>query len=315
MLTLAAFPTSKPGIRCKLRAGLGIAGMCALAVHAAGFEPLPASGVKLENGNSAYMLCNASGKFDPASRYGIPNKPTLGSHNTCALFTANGIAEPLPGFTLVRHASRQVVMNHELTGNADKKVASVTDLVWRNAEAGECIFGTQALTLSSADADYNTQTPGKQFLRITDIARGGFAGQDIAVAYAVHASKADPVYRVGRSFTSVQYYKRSGYQRQPLTEPAFTGAINGVETAKSALPAVAQQSAALNDNWVDFTTLAGLPKRPASPMTYIKTRCEQDAIVELDDAIRLRQTAAPFIELSVPGFALPGATLDVTSQP
>lgn len=270
--------------------------------HATGFEPLPVSGKLLENGSSAYILCNATGKFDPESRHIAPRKPTVDHSNTCAIFPDNEIAAPLPGFKLLKHASRQVVMNNALTGRTDKKVASVMDVVWRNANAGECIYGTRILTSSSADADYNTQMPGKQFFRITDIARGGFAGQVIEVAYAMYATGAEPVYRIGRTFTAVQYYKRPGYERQPLTEPAFHEAINGVESSGRAVPSFSQQTASLNDNWVNFTTLVGLPKRPVSPMLYVKASCNNETPAEQPGAIRLRQTIAPFVELSVPGF-------------
>ncbi|WP_407994766.1 hypothetical protein [Methylobacillus sp. Pita1] len=302
---MPAMPTPpvsrKPGtcFTCCLATGLL---MFLSTAHATGFEPLPISGVLLEHGSSAYTLCNATGKFDPEGRHMAPRKPTAEHSNACAIFPENEIAAPLPGFKLFKHANRQVMMNNSLTGQTDKKIASVMDVVWRNPAAGECIYGTRVLALSSADADYNAQLPGKQFFRITDIARGGFAGQDIEVAYAMYATGAEPVYRIGRSFTAVQYYKRPGYERQPLTEPAFREAINGVETTERAVPSFSQQTASLNDDWVNFTTLVGLPKRPASPMLYVKAPCNNETPAEQPQAIRLRQAIAPFVELSVPGF-------------
>ncbi|MFL9609872.1 hypothetical protein ACKF11_07270 [Methylobacillus sp. Pita2] len=280
--------------------------------HATGFEPLPISGVLLDHGSSAYILCNTTGKFDPESRHMAPRKPTVGHSNTCAIFPDNEISAPLPGFKLLKHANRQVVMNNALTGQTDKKIANVMDVVWRNLAVGECIYGTRVLALSSADADYNAQLPGRQFFRVTDIARGGFAGQNIEAAYATYATGAESVYRIGRTFTAVQYFKRPGYERQPLTEPAFSDAINGVETTGRAVPSFSQQTASLNDDWVNFTTLVGLPKRPASPMLYVKAPCSNETPAEQPQVIRLRQAIAPFIELSVPGF-VPGHTINSTT--
>ncbi|MCB5189336.1 hypothetical protein LG198_01155 [Methylobacillus arboreus] len=314
MMTLRYHPIGKrltPGAGGYLLGGLlNMMGLFASAAHATGFEPLPIDGVPLENGKSAYILCNDTGKFDPASHHDIPHKPTPSNSNTCAVFPDREIVAPLPDFSLVKHASRQALMNNALTGHQDKKVASVMDFVWRNPAAGECIYGTKVLALSSKDADYNTQLAGKQFFKISDIARGGFAGQALEVAYTVYSSSAEPVYRIGRSFTSVQYRKHAGFQRQPPIEPAYHRAINGVESKQRVAPDPGQQSASLNDNWVNFTTSVGLTKRPASPTLYIKARCGDETPVELSGAIRLRQTMPPFIELSVPGFAPPGATLD-----
>lgn len=304
-------------MRYSLIPSLLAAGMLlpALRVLAAGFVPLPATGVAVENGTSTYILCNVSGRFDPDSRHSLSHKPTPEKNNTCAVFPESEISAPLPGFSLTSHASRQAVMNHALTGFEDKKIASVMDIVWRNDASGECIYGTKVIMLSSTDADYNADMPGKQFFRVTDIARSGFVGQEITAAYAVSSPSTEPVYRIGRSFTAVQYHKRSGYQRQPLTESEFSKAFNGIDAAGKAVPEPQQQSASLNDNWVDFTTLAGLPKRPASPMLYVKAPCSSETPLEQAGAIRLRQAVPPFIELSVPGFVPRDATAHATSQP
>lgn len=295
--------------------GFGLLWLSPLNTSATGFEPLPISGVLRDDGTSAYILCNASGKFDESKNHNIPRKPTLSQSNTCAIFPANDIAAPLPGFNLLKHASRQVVMNNALTGYADKKIASVLDIVWRNQASSECIYGTRVLAFSSADADYNDQLPGKQYFRITDIARGGFAGREVEVAYALTASGAEPIYRVGRSYTAVQYYKRPGYQRQPLIEPAFHNAINGVDSTEHITPEFRQQSASLNENWVNFTTLIGLPKRPASPMMYVKAACSSAPPTEQPATIRLRQAISPFIELNVPGFVASNSNSTETTQP
>ncbi|MCB5183837.1 hypothetical protein LG201_01305 [Methylobacillus gramineus] len=283
---------------------------------ATGFVALPAEGFAVEDGTSAYTLCNNSGKFNPDGRSQIPLKPTPTVSNTCAVFPQSDLTAPLEGYTLVTHAVRQAVMNNDYTDHADKKIASVVEFVWRNQSQTQCIYGTKVISLSSQDADYDTQKKGRQYFRISDVARGGFGGLPIEAAYALTSSSAEPVYRIGRTFTAVQYKKGPHYARQPKTIPAFHQAINGLERKEpdTAASIASHQSAALNDNWVNFTTAIGLLKRPASAMLYIKTDCSAEAPATLPDAIRLRQTIAPFIELNVPGFVPPGATIAPTTS-
>ncbi|MCB5187942.1 hypothetical protein LG200_07980 [Methylobacillus caricis] len=301
---------------------LGLANLCPALALATGFVELPAEGFAVEDGTSAYTLCNSSGKFSPHGqadipRSNIPLKPTPAVSNTCAVFPSNEITAPLEGYTLVTHAVRQAVMNNAYTAYKDKKIASVTEFVWRNQAQTECIYGTRVITLSSADADFNEQKKGRQYFRISDVARGGLSGLPVEAAYSLYSSTAEPVYRIGRTFTAVQYKNGQHYARQPRTSPAYQQAINGLADPgrNSAVPTAAQQSASLNDNWVNFTTVIGLPKRPASAMLYVKTACSAEAPVTLPDAIRLRQTTAPFIELSVPGFVPPGGKIEAGPVP
>lgn len=282
---------------------------------ATGFVALPLQGFSLEDGSrSAYTLCNDTGKYSAkfSAKYSekssaklsttsIPVPASADAANTCAIFVGSELQAPLPGYELLAHAMRQAIMNNAHTGFQDKKIATVSELVWRNDEQGQCLFGSRVITLSSADADYDSQTPGKQYFRISDVAHGGFGhdaadGKLLEVAYAQHASKARPVYRVGRSFSAVSYQAGSSLRLPPLATQA-TPAIN------------TEQFAALDSDWVNFTTEIGLPKHPVSPMLYIKTACAAGKPQTLPDLIRLRQAdRAPLIELSLPGFAPPEAS-------
>lgn len=282
---------------------------------ATGFVALPLQGFNLEDGSrSAYTLCNDTGKYSAkySAKYSekssaklsttsIPVPASADAANTCAIFVGSELQAPLPGYELLAHAMRQAIMNNAHTGFQDKKIATVSELVWRNDEQGQCLFGSRVITLSSADADYDSQTPGKQYFRISDVAHGGFGhdaadGKLLEVAYAQHASKARPVYRVGRSFSAVSYQAGNSLRLPPLATQA-TPAIN------------TEQLAALDSDWVNFTTEIGLPKHPVSPMLYIKTACAAGKPQTLPDLIRLRQAdRPPLIELSLPGFAPPEAS-------
>ncbi|MBL8505480.1 MAG: hypothetical protein JNJ51_03880 [Methylobacillus glycogenes] len=274
---------------------------------ATGFVALPLQGFSLEDGSrSAYTLCNGTGKYSAKysaklSTTAIPVPASADAANTCAIFVDSELQAPLPGYELLAHAMRQAIMNNAYTGFQDKKIATVSELVWRNDEQGQCLFGSRVITLSSADADYDSQTRGKQYFRISDVAHGGFGhdaadGKLLEVAYAQHASKARPVYRVGRSFSAVSYQAGNSLRLPPLATQA-TPAINK------------EQLAALDSDWVNFTTEIGLPKHPVSPMLYIKTACAAGKPQTLPDLIRLRQAdRPPLIELSLPGFAPPEAS-------
>lgn len=276
-------------------------------VSAAGFVDLPGGGFNVNGGISAYTLCNATAKSGKQSRR---IKTRQGQHDECAVFPANAAHAPIDGFSIVTHAVRTAVMNNSYTGGIDKKIANVTEFVWRNASQTECIYGAKVVALLGKDADYDIEKPGKQYFSISDFARGGFSGLPVAAAYYPHANTSEPVYRIGRTFTAVQYTNADGYVEQPLTTPAFDRSINGVNTEAAATPLPEQQSASLNDGWVNFTAAIGLPKHAASSVFYIKTTCSSAAPQTAPDAIRLRQASPPFIEISVPGFVPPGGTAD-----
>jgi hypothetical protein len=271
--------------------------LAAFTVNATGLVTIPNTGFIVSGGTSAYTLCNTSGNFGAVQPVG----PTTSANNSCAVFPATDAASPVAGFTLITTASRPVVMNNTYTGGANITVATLTDYVWRNAVMNECIYGAKVVMNSN---DYDVGTPLSQYMNITDLARGGFSGRPVSAGYSSIAAAAWGAYRVGRSFTSVNH-EGLGAVDQPFTTPAFSLSIN------------AAQSASINDNWVDFTTdifyarpegVSGAITAAASSSFYIKSTCSSAAPVAVANAIRLRQAMAPYIEVSVTGFAPPAAS-------
>jgi hypothetical protein len=294
---------------------IALLGMACMETWAAGFVSLPSIGFQIEGGYSAYTLCNNSSNFGAGK--GI--KASLGVNDECAIFPVTEIASPLPGFKPVTTASHPIVVNNNFTGGKDIKIGNVTELVWRNVERAECIFGTRVVT-TLGDVDYDAARPGKQYFRISDISRAGFAGLPVEIAYSANGEVAKPLYRAGRTFTAVQYRgvhdaPAPGYMTRPPTTPAYSLAINGVNSiapeSVTSTPTPSQQSASLDDNWVTFTTYVttldeSKKTSAASAMFYVKSPCSNEIPKVLPHAIRLRQTVAPFIEVSTPGFVPTG---------
>jgi len=210
-----------------------------------------------------------------------------------------------------------------------------------------CILGTKVSNLTNTDHD--ASVAGMQYLKINDIVRGGFGSLGtVNVGYFKQATNANRTYRIGRTFTSVQHraYKYGntgagatlaekesnglGYMDLPPIGGSATLNINGVNAPIG--PGViattggnpALQQAQVNSNWVDFTTDSvyvdwdGLSTSPVSTMNYIEFACTSDSGATINstwvkpDAIRLRQTAqenTTFKEISISGYAPPGATL------
>lgn len=297
---------------------LGAFGLASAQVLATGFVNLPATGFAVGSDTSAYTPCNTSGDFGS----GIATKPTAGANNTCAVFpTPLEISPPAAGFTLIDSASRPAVMNNTYTGGVNKTVATVTEYVWRNAAQTECIYGAKVVMNNT---DYNTGASSNQYFEVNDLARGGFSGLPVDVAYSTKPLVAEVVYRVGRTYTSVQH-RDSGYSVQPLTGLGSSPSINGLNSYPGTAGAT-QQLADLDDNWVNFTMDVNFldddgSTVAASGLTYVKTTCNSDSPDdhEADGAIRLRQTfqelsgdgvtGNPFIEIAVRGFVPPGGSI------
>ena len=277
---------------------IGTFELVAAPASATGFVSLPAAGFSISGGTSAYTLCNTTGNFG----FGSPLKPTTTANNECAVFTATEVTAPVAGFTLITSASRSAVMNNSYTGNINKTFGVVTEYVWRNTAQTQCIYGAKVVLNNT---DYQTSS-GTQYFKITDFSRSGFSGLDISAGYSTIQTSAQPVYRIGRTFTAVQYANTSGYVALPSTTPAFSQSINGVNG--SGTPLASQQSASLNDNWVTFRTNIFYPTSAASSIFHVQANCTSAAPVAVPNAIRLRQTATPFIEIPVTGFVPPGGT-------
>lgn len=304
----------------------------------AGFEPLPAAGSAVaanfnypgsSAGTTAYIECNVTGDYGS----GITTAPTS-SADPCAVFPGNEFFAPdstYPQFPIAS-ANRAIVVNNSYTGNANKTVGNVTEYVWRKQTGSdyECIYGAKVVMVSTAGADYlPAPATGTQYFEINDIARGGFDGLDVEVAYWPGSSSAEMLFRAGLTYSSVQH--RSGvaeFAELPLTTPAFTGSINGVDALPlSTVPTAAQQSASLNDSWVNFTTDVNVndddgSSKAHSSMLYVKAPCDSSTPATRAGALRFRQSfqelngdgtsSNRFIEAATTGFVPPTAPASIT---
>lgn len=281
---------------------------------ATGFVNIPATGFS----GTAYTLCNTTGNFGSA----IATQATTSANNTCAVFPS--IEMSYPGYGLsVAVASRPAIINGITIG-------TVTDRVFRNAANTSCLFVTK-FTANSNEWD---NIPGTQYFVVNDIARGGFGSGVVNAGYWASASNASPVYRIGRTFTSVQHrafaYDTAAHKLMDGINYLDLPTANSVNTALSGEPlgiasvthastSSATQDAVVNSNWIDFTLESTYQNQDGSPqgvsaITYIEAACDGTAVSGWvkPGAIRLRQTgqeATTMQEIIIDGYAPPGATL------
>ncbi|PCJ31876.1 MAG: hypothetical protein COA90_05010 [Gammaproteobacteria bacterium] len=194
-----------------------------------------------------------------------------------------------------------------------------------------CIFGAVARFLN---VDHDSSDPGVQNFEMNDLARAGFAGDDVNAGYYLTATDGSPVYRIGRTFTSVQHrafkYDTPANKAIPgtnylaiPTKNSVTAAITGENTPidpdVAASTTLATQDAVVNGNWVDFTMDAVFADddgstNPISSMVYVEAPCDGTAVSgwAKTGAISLRQTAqeeTTFKSIEILGYAPPGATV------
>lgn len=275
--------------------------MLSSGVEAAqGFVNLPKEGFA----NSAYTLCNTTGEFGLKES----SAPDSDANNTCAI-TGKKLLEspmnaPLEGFNMVGMMARDIPMPAPYAGT-DEIVATLTDTIWRNKEKTECIYGTHILLKPAPLAD------GKMW-QVNDIARGGFAGKPVEVAYFFKPEPnkdyglPEAIFRVGRTFTSVKHAKGDLDLPALKAAPASNKAITN------------NQAAAVSDNWVNFTTDISAQDvdgttRKMSSMLYIKSPCTAQDPVEQENAIRFRttgQNGEHQLEITVPGLVPVGAVVE-----
>jgi len=302
-------------------------------VFATGFVNLPAGGLDTAtpqtttSPTTAYARCNTTGNFGSSTT----TAPTTGANNTCAVFPSSETISPIAGFGVsgtdgVNYSKvRPVVMNNTYTGGVNKTVGNVTEYVWRNrTTTTECIYGAKFV---ATNTDYNPAA-GSQYFEMNDFARAGFTGLPVDIAYFRFATTAEVLFRAGRTFTAVQHRALkydtaankllvgTNYVELPPFASGSVASINGENTPIAATTAAstiaANQTAALNDNWVDFTTDAVFADddgstKAASSVFYVKSTCPASGEPpEVASAIRLRQSAQEntnFIEIAVTGYA------------
>lgn len=295
---------------------LGALGLVSAQAMATGLVNLPSTGFAVGSDTSPYTVCNTTGNFGSVDA----TVPTTTANNTCATFPANVNTAPEASFSLITSVTRNIVLNDATyTNGTNVTVGSVVDRIWRKASTNECIYGAR-LTMDNVDYDLNTA--GNQYLEINDVVRSGFSGRSVAAGYyQTNASQEDVLYRIGRTNVSVQHRASlsdesapaSGYVAQPLTTPTPSSTpINGVQAYNDPLdvPTSAQQSATLDDNYVDFTVDLNYldddsGKTKFSPYLYVKTSCSSSTHTATAGALTFRQTGqedAPWISFSISGF-------------
>jgi len=273
-----------------------------------------------------------------------------GSAGLCEITSlSNDSAPPLTGYGAIAVVSATRTIP-SVTGGSTS-IGQVVERIWRKPAATApvtttdmCILGTKVSNLSNTDHD--SGTAGTQLFEVNDIARGGYSGSGtVGVGYFKQATNASRLYRVGRTFTSVQHRaymygagatlaqqqnNGTGYVDLPPIAGSATLNINGVNSgiaagvvaSVGALPTTLQD-AQVNSNWVDFTTDSVYADddgstNPVSTMNYVEFACNSDSAATINStwvktgAIRLRQTAqenTTFKEITIDGYAPPGATL------
>ena len=266
---------------------------------ATGFVHLPMEGFP----NSAYTLCNSTGDFG----HGHSLQPTLDANNTCAIFLPSNNVLRLPEnekFYFKKLQVRIITMPSPYAG-INTNAGTVTDIVWRNRENTECIYG--ALIHIN-----DIQLANGESWEVNDLARGGFADKEVSAAYYfAHHPKGvrstESVFRIGRTHTSVR--RMQGENDLP--------AKNDAPSLKT--PITTTQKAGASANWVDFTTDLNAhdpdgSSLPDGSVMYVKTSCTADEPQEFKDAIRLRttgQNGQEPLEVRIPGYAPAGANIDI----
>lgn len=269
---------------------------------------------------SAYTSCYNTGRVVPyggvanntKGNFGSfpiasANYPASGSNDTCWV-AFSGSEATLPagktGFTATASVTRAIP---NPTGGAS--IGQVYDRYWRNPTTNMCIIGTR-VTMTNVDSD---AAAGTQYFEVNDVVRGGFSGSGtVNIAYTISATPVtvvSPVFRVGRTFTSVQHraYKYdtlankaengTNYLDLPTANSvntATTGEATGINSTTIATTTLATQDAVVNANYVDFTADAVYTDDDGSTnaysaFTYIEAPCTAAPTTQAG-GIRLRQT-------------------------
>ncbi len=261
----------------------------AQALAQTGFVTLP----KHDNAESAYVLCNPTGNFGLS----LAEAPKTDSNNTCSISTPSlldsAMNSPLEGFRLVGMMVSDIEVPKSLAGQRPD-LAVLTDAIWRNKENTECILGTH---LQMKDSPLVNE----QYWEVNDIARAGFAGGEVAIAYFYKLAApeigggTEAIFRAGRTFTSA---KAAADKQLPSVKDAPPPNVAISES----------NTAAYSANWVTFTTDLSFKDddgttQPNSSIFYIKYACDARDPVSKPNAIRFRtigQNGKKTVEISAP---------------
>lgn len=255
-----------------------------------GFIVLPKQGFP----DSAYTVCNATGDYGRGVAAVVDQTLSNCFVSTSQLYKSEMFA-PVEGFKMVGMLVADVAMPAPYANHENNAVATLSDTFWRNEAKTECILGTHLKMENVPLADGS-------YWEVNDIARAGFAGKDIEVAYFYKphtqeiGGNTEVLFRVGRTHTSVA-----------------TDNVRMLPTTKNAPPADTSinkgNAAAVSENWVNFTTDVSFKDadgstRQMTSMFYIKYPCDSRDVVEKEGAMRLRatgQSGQPILEVIVPG--------------
>jgi hypothetical protein len=276
-----------------------------VALPTAGFTVV--AGTNQPAGTTGWVTCNATGNYGSGT-YSIPDAT---SNNTCAVFPGgarNLTTSPVSTIAtaVAAKTTTTITANSETLGTLGQRT-------WRNTAGTECIFAKYIDFATTGSFDYNPGLAGSQRFEANDIALGGFSlTPSVSAGYYYTSTTDSPVFRMGRSFTSVQMQSNAtatapatGFVHLPIngpTVPASGTEINGVgQTASpgTVAPTAAQQTAEIRTNWVDFTldNTGGTDEDGTtsqnSPVLYVQAACSGTTaavIATTSNTIRIRQT-------------------------
>lgn len=290
---------------------LKLAVLGALSVSAS--SAMAALAVLPTSGTTPYVQCRT------ASNFGAQTDSTLPPASDSACVATNGVgaalnlnSTPEPGFTLSTSNSSTITAFSETLGTLNERV-------FVNSPITECIYAKQVVMSNTGTHDYNPQRSGTNRMEVNDFAFGGYTGA-VSAGYAKNnATTNSSVYRIGRTFTSVQMQPNviggasvaPGYQVLPPAGGTLGVQINGVGQTLTppGSPSAAQQLAAFSGthNWVDFTTdvVAAADEdgstNPGSPNMYIRQACTANTTTLTTGNFELRQTGQetqPFVTVT-----------------
>jgi hypothetical protein len=314
-------------VKLKL-AVLGAFSVLSAQAMATGLVSLPTAGVTVAAstnqpaGTTGWALCNTTGNYG----FGTFTAPTTRANNTCTVFPGGGRSlTTSPVSTIATAVAAMVTTN--ITANSET-LASMSQRTWRNSTNTECVFGKLFDFATTVSFDYNPQLAGSQRLSVNDIALGGFSTTPTVQAGYYHTGTNDsPIFRVGRSFTSVQMQSNSvgtapatGFVHLPINSPAPAAGteVNGIgqtATPGAVAPAAAQQTSEIRTNWVDFMldSTGGYDEDGTtsqnSSVLYVQAACN-GSTANTANTIRIRQTGQetqPWVTILAAGQTRVGA--------
>ncbi|MDI1298721.1 hypothetical protein [Methylotenera sp.] len=299
-------------VKLKL-AVLGALSFVSVQAMATGLVTLPTAGVAVAAGanqpagTTGWQLCNTTGNYGSGSY----TAPSAGSNNTCAVFPGGArTLSTSPVSTIATAVAARVTS--AITANAET-LGTLGQRTWRNAGSTQCVFAKYIDFATSGTFDYNPQLAGSQRFEANDVVLGGFSTTPTVSAGYYYTSITDsPIFRVGRSFTSVQMQPEldalgnptnnpfTGFVHRPINGPTVPAAgteINGVGQTLSPstiVPTAAQQTSAIRTNWVDFMldNTGGVDEDGTtsqnSPVMYVQAACD-GTVSTTSNTIRIRQ--------------------------